>query len=218
MLTWDRLGAASGVIGVFLALAGIAASGASPVNRPGTNAATEQVVTYMSRPAVATSSLGYALVLTGFFFLLLFAVRLWAVIRKAEGEGGWLATAGLGGVVFYLLADITRFMFSNARNLAAGHHLAPAEAVAFFDVSNALTPLAWTGIAMFMIPTSAAAVRSRALPNWLGWSGMVIGAANLIWAWLPAGGTSTPAEDAFILWLVATSVVLIRRSLAPTAQ
>lgn len=103
-------------------------------------------------------------------------------------------------------------MFSDARNLAIGHHLQPAEAVAFFDVSNALTPMAWMGIAMFLIPSSLSAVRSRALPAWLAWIGLVIGVANLVWAWLPPGGTSTPAEDAFLLWLIATGVVLIRRS------
>lgn len=172
----------------------------------------------MSRPATATSSLGYALVLTGFLFLLLFVFRLRGIIKNAEGESGWLASAGAGGFVFYLLADSTRFVFSDARNLATGHHLAPAEAVAFFDVSNALTPLAWTGIAMFMIPISAAALASRTLPSWLGWSGLVIGIANLFWAWLPTGGTSTPAEDFFILWLVVTSGVLVRRSLARTAR
>jgi hypothetical protein len=217
-LTWDRIGAAAGVIGVLLALAGLAATGGGGASRPGRDAATEQVVTYMSRPATATSFLGFALVLTGFFFLLLFFARLWAIIRKGEGEGGWLATAGLAGAGIYMLADITRFMFSDARNLAAGHHLAPAEGVTLFDISNALTPLAWMGIAMFMIPTSLAALRSRMLPTWLGWSGVVIGAANLFWAWLPPGGTSTPAEDLFIVWIFATSVVLIRRSMAPAAR
>jgi hypothetical protein len=219
MLSWDRLGAASGVIGVLLALAGLVATGGgSPNNRPATNAATDQVVTYMSRSATATSSLGYALVLTGFLFLLLFVFRLRGIMKNAEGEGSWLASAGAGGFVFYLLADSARFVFSDARNLATGHHLAPAEAVTFFDVSNALTPLAWVGIAMFMIPMSAAALRSRTLPAWLGWSGLVIGVGNLLWAWLPTGGTSTPAEDFFILWLVVTSVILVRRSLARTAR
>jgi hypothetical protein len=207
------------MIGVLLALGGLVATGGGgAANRPGRDAATDQVVAFMSRPAAATSFLGYALVLTGFFFLLLFFARLWAIIRKGEGEGGWLATAGLAGAVFYLLADITRFMFSEGRNLATGHHLAPAEGVTLFDISNALTPLAWTGIAMFMIPTSIAALRSRTLPAWVGWSGVVIGAANLLWAWLPPGGTSTPAEDAFIVWVVATSVVLIRRSMGAVAR
>ncbi|GAC1638665.1 MAG: hypothetical protein NVS9B11_03280 [Candidatus Dormibacteraceae bacterium] len=166
----------------------------------------------MSRPASATSSIGFACVLTGFFLILIFATRLWASLRSATGGPDWLATAGLAGVVFYLGADVTRFMFSDARNLAVGHHLQRAEAVALFDVSNALTPIAWMGIAMFLIPSSLSAVRSRALPAWLAWIGLVIGVANLVWAWLPPGGTSTPAEDAFILWLIATGVVLIRRS------
>jgi hypothetical protein len=200
---WERLGAAAGPIGVLFALAGLVATGATSnaTARPARDAGTQVVVSYMSRPATATSSIGFACVLTGFFLILVFAARLWASLRNGAGGRDWLATAGLAGVVFYLSADITRFMFSDARNLAVGHHLQPAEAVAFFDISNALTPLAWTGIAMFLIPSALSAVRSRALPAWLAWSGLVIGVANLVWAWLPSGGTSTLAEDGQHRWL-----------------
>jgi hypothetical protein len=148
----------------------------------------------MSRPASATSSIGFACVLTGFFLILIFATRLWAGLRSATGGPDWLATAGLAGVVFYLSADVTRFMFSYARNLAVGHHLQPAEAVAFFDVSNALTPMAWTGIAMFLIPSSLSAVRSRALPAWLAWIGLVIGGANLVWLSCRRAGHPRPPK------------------------
>ncbi len=218
---FDRLGAAVGVIGVVILLAALTVGGlgsSSTSGRPAPGATTQQIVAFMSRSAPATSSIGFALVLTGFFVLLVFAVRLWATLRNAEGGAAWLSTAGLAGAVVYEVADVSRFVLSEGRNLAAGHHLEPAEGVAFFDLSNALTPFAWTGIAMFTIPMSIVAVRTGALPAWLGWAGLVIGLANLVWGWLPPGGTSTPAEDAFILWVVITSVVLIRRPLVQGAK
>ncbi len=131
-----------------------------------------------NRPS-AISSIGFACVLTGFFLILVFAARLRASLKSAAGGLDWLATAGLAGMVFYLSADIARFMFSDARNLAVGHHVQPAESVAFFDISNALTPVAWAGIAMFLIPSSLSAVRSRALPAWLAWVGLAIGVCQL---------------------------------------
>lgn len=66
---------------------------------------------------------------------------------------------------------------------------------------------------MLMIPTGLVAVRTRALARWLGWAALVIGLANLVWAWLPPGGTATPAEFAFLLWIVVTSLWLVWRPL-----
>jgi hypothetical protein len=101
--------------------------------------------------------------------------------------------------------------------MAAGHHFQAAGALVLFDLSNALTPLDWVAIAMFMLPAAAVAIRTRALPPLLAWAGLVIGAANFVWAWLPPGGTGTPAEFAFIFWVVVTSVVLFQRPLARKA-
>jgi hypothetical protein len=212
--TWDRVGAGGGLIFVVLGLAGLFGGGlgqSSTGSRPGLDASTEQVVAFMTRPAPANGGLGFALILTAYLFLFLFGARLWAISRNAGEQAGWLAIAGLGGLVLYAAADITRFMVSDARNLAVGHHLQPAEGVAFFDISNALTPVTWAALAMFLIPTALAAVRGRVLPSWLGWAGLVIGLGNLLWVWLPPGGTSTPAEDAALLWILVASIVLLVR-------
>jgi hypothetical protein len=68
-----------------------------------------------------------------------------------------------------------------------------------------------------MVPTGLAAIRSRVLPPWLGWAALVIGLANLAWAWLPPGGTATPAVFAFLLWIFVTSLLLVRRP-SPAGQ
>lgn len=98
---WDRLGAAAGPIGVLFALAGLVATGATNnvTGRPARDAAIQEVVSYMSRPASATSSIGFACVLTGFFLILIFATRLWAGLRSATGGPDWLATALQGWVL-----------------------------------------------------------------------------------------------------------------------
>jgi hypothetical protein len=218
--TWDRLGAASGLIGVILALIGLSAGGvgaSSRFARPSLNATTDQIVSYMGQPAPPVWPLRLGLAFTSFVFLLVFFVRLWATLRTAEGGTAWLSTAGLAGAVVYVVVDLSRFVVTDARYLAAGHHLQAAEGLAFFDLSNALTPLDWIAIAMLMLPASIVAIRARALPQWLAWPGLVIGVANLVWAWLPSGGTGTPAEFAFILWVAVTSAVLLQRPMVRKA-
>src|ERR1700674_3077427 len=145
---WDRLGAASGAIGVALALAGLFGAGrgsSATSGRPALDASTAQIVAFVGQTPPAARGLGQALTLTAFVFLLLFFARLWATLRLAEGGAGWLATAGLAGGVVYTIADLLRFVVTDARYFATAH-MQPGEAVALFDLSNALTPLAWTAI------------------------------------------------------------------------
>jgi hypothetical protein len=100
--TWDRIGAASGLVGVILALIGLSAGGVGATSRfarPSLNATTDQIVAYMQQPASTVWPLSLGLAFTSFVFLLVFFVRLWATLRTAEGGTGWLSTAGLAGAV-----------------------------------------------------------------------------------------------------------------------
>lgn len=211
--TWDRVGAAAGVAVIPMAVLGLAlGSGGAQGARPAYGAPADEIAGWMTRPASPTAFVSDALLRLTFVFLLLFFARLWATLRQAEGGTGWLSTAGLAGGVVYVVLDLARFVVGEARTIGGGH-LASPEALTLFDISNALTPFTWTAIGMFMLPTSIVAVRARALPAWLGWAGILIGAANLAYGSLPPVGSATPAELAFLAWVLVTGVVLLRRPL-----
>jgi hypothetical protein len=143
----------------------------------------------------------------------IFFVKLLLSLRRAESGTGWLSVAAIAGGVVYVVFDLSRYVLSTARGLAPEHHFSSAEGATLFDLGNALTSFTWGAIAMLMIPAGLAALRTQALPRWLAWSALVVGLANLVWAWLPPGGTGTPAEFAFLLWIVAASLLLIWRPL-----
>ena len=214
---WERIGSASGAVAVLLAFIGLGLTSAAgrghAAARPGWDATSDQIAAFASREVSGLVFVADGVISTAFLLLAAFLVKLLLGLRRAEGGLGWLSASGIVGAVVYFVLDLTRFMLSTARGLPPGHHFTATEAATLFDLSNALTSFTWGAIAMLMIPTGLVAVRTRALPRWLGWAALVIGLANLVWAWLPPGGTATPAEFAFLLWIVVTSLWLVWRPL-----
>jgi hypothetical protein len=212
--TWDRVGSATGVAAVLVVSSGLvvgrAAAGSSAGAPPGLDATSDQIVAFASHQ-MSGAGLMTGIVSTAFVLLAVFLAKLLLGLHRAEAGTGWLSGAALAGAVVYLVFDLIRFMVGTSLRLSVGHHLTTGEATALFDISNALTPYTWGAIAMLMIPTGLAAITTKLLPTWLGWSAFVIGLANLVWAWLPPGGMATPAELAFILWIAVTSVWLVWR-------
>jgi hypothetical protein len=217
---WDRVGSATGVASVLVVSSGLvvgrAATGSSAAAPPGLDATSDQIVVFASHQ-MSGAGLMTGIVSTAFVLLAVFLAKLLLGLQRAEAGTGWLSGAALAGAVVYLVLDLIRFMVGTSLRLSVGHHLTTGEATALFDISNALTPYTWGAIAMLMIPTGLAAIRTQSLPLWLGWSAFVIGLANLIWAWLPPGGMATPAELAFLLWIVVTSLWLVWRPMLTSA-
>ncbi len=118
-----------------------------------------------------------------------------------------LATIGYAGVV----------LFAASGALNAGTRLSLADAVNHVDpvVLQALnvlqqdlnTVMGGAGVAVFLLATGVGIIRSRALPVWLGWAGVVLAVVGL-----PIGA------PAVALWLlIASIVVLVRAGRTPAA-
>ena len=216
---WDRIGSATGAVAVLLAFIGLgltsaAGRGSPAAARAGWDATADQITAFSSREVSGLVFVADGVISTAFLLLAVFFVKLLLGLRQAEGGTGWLSVSGIVGAGVYLVLDLSRFMLSTARGFSPAHHFTAAEAATLFDLGNALTSFTWGAIAMIMVPAAIAAIRTRALPLWLGWAALVIGLANLVWAWLPPGGTATPAEFAFLIWIVVTSLLLVWRPMS----
>lgn len=190
----ERLGAACGIVYVVLLIVGPSIGGPK-------------------------STVAFSLEILGFLFFLFFLGSLWSALRRAEGGSGWLSLTAFGAG----LMSVTIKVASAAPVLAARYRapggLDPQIARTLQDINNASFFLTFFPLAVFLGAFAIVANRSDTLPGWLGWFAMVLAVAFL------AGGVVGSADLAsdwagfpmliFTLWVVATGVVLIRRTGEP---
>ena len=103
------------------------------------------------------------------------------------GNSRWEQIGAAGGIVFVVLFDHSNFAFANA----------------------------WVMLASLSLTTGVISSRTGALPLWLGWAGVLIAggllAARAVWA--SSGIVFIPFIVCYF-WLIAVSIVLIRRASA----
>jgi hypothetical protein len=186
----QRLGAAAGVVYAILLMT--AGAVGSPTTQP-----------------------AFAMEVLAFTLFLFFLGSLSSAMRLAEGGGGALSTTAFGAG----LMSITIKLGSAAPLLAAhsnSDELGPDVKVALQDMNNASFALTFFPLAATLAAVALVAIRTAALPSWLGWAaaalsvgfavGGLAGSADLgsEWAGLPM--------VLFTAWVIAASVVLIRRA------
>jgi len=147
-------------------------------------------------------------------------------LRAAEGGEGRLSAAAFGGGVagIALLLAGAGLLSGIAFKLADGQLPNPIVTRAFFDASSALFAMVAFGFAVFFAAASCSAARSGALPPWAYWSGSVIAVIQLVSAlalvaksgfFATGGAMGFIAPLAGILWVVAVSVLMMRRDAVP---
>ncbi len=161
--------------------------------------------------------LGIAAFLPGFVQLTVLAAR----IRRAEGEGGFLATLVLTtGTFGYAVFECSLVAFQAMPFLLAPHLRASIEAM------GSLTAVwfALDGLAAFplVIAVGVATVVTRVLPPWFArfsWItaalviAMSLGALTTQPSWLAAGGIVTGLGFfGFFVWTTVLGVVFLRRT------
>lgn len=155
-----------------------------------------------------------------------FAGALRSYLRSGEGGEGRLSAAafggGIAGVALLLAGAAVLNMFAFD---FAGDGEVPALARGVFDASSAFFAMSACCFAAFFAAAACSGARSGALPPWAYWSGSVVallqvlaGLTLFVESGFFAAGGAMPtyiAPGLAFLWIVAASVLMIRRDGVP---
>ena len=210
----QRLGAASGIVYVVLLTV------AGNIEGGGEGATTPAQVFARAATNHTISTIGFSLMLLAFLAFLCFVGYLYGVLRRAEGEPGWLSAIAFGGGVM----SVTIKLASGAPIFAAIHRanegLDPLLARTLQDINDASFFLSFIPLVVLLGAAAIVAIRHGALPRWLGWMAAVLavglfgGAIEGEFYWIEDAGLPFLL---FLLWILVTSVILVRRLAQPLA-
>jgi hypothetical protein len=130
------------------------------------------------------------------------------LLRNAAQSTAWLANSALAAG----LAWITLKIGSGVPLLAIQRgHVADGTALhgALNDLADGATVISLYPLAIFCAATAIAALRTHALPRWLGVGAAITAAASAVNAGF-LGTSSVPAMLLFVLWTLLTSIHLFR--------
>ncbi len=168
--------------------------------------------------ALPTQALiGIDLEVLGSLLFLVFVVCMWAKLRVAEAAPAWMSATSLIAGAMSQVAAVGAIAPERAMYSRAGNGLESAEAVMLADLNTAVFGLGATFLALYVLATGIAVVRTRALPRWLGWSALVLVPFLLAAGLLPRAGPAFLAFLLFPLWVIAASVFMLWRPVGDKA-
>ena len=157
-----------------------------------------------------------AMAVFAYWCFALFVGRLWGTLRRAEGNGGWLFAVALGGGLLTFAVKTIEFPLRAAALRAGAEGVDPKTVRMLLDVGSYTFVLSWLTLALLLAGSAGEALRTGALPRWLGWAAALLATLPLALGLLAiATGTETGAL-AFpltLLWIANASVVLQRLAL-----
>ncbi len=181
---WPRWGAVCGILYVVLILAG------NSVYEAGNEA------------------VGLPMELAGMLLFVPFLGYLFSVLRRAEGEGGWLSVTAFGAG----LMGITVKFASIAPVLAVSELQGGTPLHRTMELMNGASfNLSMFPFAVLVSTVAVVTLKTRTLPAWIGWLGAVTAPALLVNAMF-FFAEFIPAFLLFMLWVILTSAVLTWRA------
>lgn len=138
------------------------------------------------------------------------------LLREAEGPNGWLApTALAGGIVGIALklGSVVPELAIHRDHIADGTQLHQA----FQAMADGATLFCLYPLAVFCAATAIVALRTHVLPRWLG-AGAAVTAAALVVNGAFLESSFVPALLLFLVWTLAASLYLVRRSFRELAR
>ncbi len=139
-----------------------------------------------------------------------FLSYLCSLLRRAEGDGGWLSTAalaaGVSGVILKLASHAPELAI-HRDHIAKGTQLYKA----LDNTAGAATLVSLYPLAVCCAAVAAIALREHVLPRWLG----IFAAITAVALAVNAGfvfASFVPGFLLFLLWTLVTGLVLLRHS------
>jgi len=209
-----RFGAATGAIYILI---GLLRGGGD--DGPGFHASRQQIITWIHTSATITSG-RYVMAfveLLGLLCFLVFVAYLSSVLRSPEGELGFLSTTVLSAGILSVALKIASFPGLVVAYVWAKDGIDPKVIGMLWDMADASMVLTLAANGLLVAAVAAVAIPTRALPRWLGWGGVITALALFANVALARGQGFLPAMLLFMLWVLVTSIVLIRRAGEPTA-
>lgn len=149
---------------------------------------------------------GY-LTAVSFLVFLVEASLLSTLLRGTTDQTRWCASALTGSGVLYVAATFAALANLGGALYVGHHHADVATVTALVDVHWFAVYVAILALGVFTVATSAAVLLTEALPRWVGFSGLGVGAICLVatpWAG-PNVGTLV-----WLVWFVALGVSATR--------
>ncbi len=178
---WPRLGAISGVLFVVLLM------GPSSVG--------------------SEARIVVVLELVAMLLFIPFLGYLYSVLRRAEGEGGWLSATAFGAG----LVDLTIKLGSIAPSFAAQEGLAPQLHDALHKMNSVAFIVTMLPLGVMMAAVAIVILKTRVLPLWLGLLAALTAPACLVNGMF-LDAEFGPAFLLFLLWVTIASIVLTLRA------
>ena len=218
-VNWERWAAASGYVVVLFGVAGAAFErGGPPLNAP-----VDQTIAFFSTYRSELLSQSLMFVLSAGAYLWFFGV-LRTFLLQAEGGPGMLSTIAFGAGIVSAVIQMVFQGFQVALAVASNHPVEPTLAALFSNAILALSVIAYVPLAVMLTAVAVVSLRDHAFPAWLGWLSAFAAMAHVLMSIglvleggpLVPGGTLTYGLYAVsLLWLVATTTVMVVRSGRP---
>jgi len=178
------------------------------VQEPAFDAPSQALLTYAKADQAPSSKIAFVGML-GLFGFLMFAVTL-AVRFRDAGHG-----SSVPWILVIVAATVMVVMWMALVGLTIGGELRRRDidatgASVYFGVDNGIFVASWYAVAGFLATAGAAALWSRGLPIWLGWSAVVIGAALFTASAFPLKPFWYFPYLLFYVWVAAASIALLR--------
>jgi hypothetical protein len=145
----------------------------------------------------------------GYGFFIVFAPYVWSAVRGVDAPA-WLGGAVVGAATVYVALSMAGIApIAPVLNRETD----PVRAAGFLDLRVALYLIGLVFFVVWLVGVGAEALRTGALPAWLGWVAVALGVVQLVA--LPFGAANTvlagsPSLVAFV-WIVIVSVLLALR-------
>lgn len=174
-------------------------------------ASLDEVARVIAQPAPPLALAGLSLDILGSLAFVLFAGRLWGTLRQAEGAPAWLSASAFGAALLAVAGSFVDKTIFAAIFLQAGQGLEPTVATTLYAVASASFLLFGAFAGLFIGLAAVVVLQTGVLPQWLGWLGVVVLALSVVGVGIV--GLGAVAFPLVLLWLIATSVLLLRRPL-----